>query len=55
LPLASVAYFPAASFLHHENLSWKMGLFSPLIGLIFLFLACKFWKRGVSHYTSTGS
>lgn len=55
LPLACVAYFPAASFLHHENLSWKIGLLTPLVGFVFLFLACKFWKKGVRHYSSSGS
>lgn len=55
LPLACVAYFPAASFLHHDNISWQMGLLTPLFGFVFLFLACKFWKRGVRHYCQAGN
>lgn len=55
LPLACVSYFPAASFLHHENIPLNIGLFLPFTGFVFLFFACQFWKMGVRHYGSTGS
>lgn len=55
LPLACVSYFPAASILHHENLPWEIALLVPLVGFLFLFLAGKFWKKGVRHYSSSGS
>lgn len=54
LPLACVVYFPAASFLHHDNISWKFGLFTPLVGFLFFYIACLFWKKGVNHYSTVG-
>lgn len=55
LPLACVSYFPVASFLQHDNISWKTGLFTPLFGFVFLFLSCKFWKKGVHYYCTLGN
>jgi ABC-2 type transport system permease protein len=55
LPLACVGYFPVASFLHHDNISLKFGLFSPIIGFVFLLISYKFWKKGVKHYCTFGN
>lgn len=55
IPLACVGYYPVATLLGHEALPWIIALISPSAGILFLLLACKFWKFGVAHYQSTGS
>ena len=58
IPLACVAYFPVVAVLGKTDplhspvlLQWL----SPLAGVIFLLVALRVWRFGVSHYTSTGS
>jgi ABC-2 type transport system permease protein len=55
IPLACVVYYPMASLLQKESIPLMIGLVAPLSGLIFLYLAMQFWKKGVRHYHSTGS
>jgi ABC-2 type transport system permease protein len=55
IPLACVGYYPVAILLGHEPLPLIFGLLAPFAGIVFLLLACKFWKYGVVHYQSTGS
>lgn len=55
IPIACVAYYPIASLLQHENIPFWLGMLSPLAGIVFLFLACQFWRYGVRYYSSTGS
>lgn len=55
IPLACVGYYPIAVLLHHEAMPLWVGMLLPTGGLIFLFLACQFWKVGVRHYHSTGN
>lgn len=54
IPLACVAYYPIASLIHGTVPLW-LGMLLPLAGILFLCLACQFWKLGVRHYHSTGS
>lgn len=55
IPIGCIAYYPIATFLHHETLSFWLGSLLPLSGGVFLFLAYQFWHFGVRHYRSTGS
>ncbi len=54
IPIAFIAFYPSLVLLRSDNvplLSWL----SPLIGLIFFFLSCKFWIYGARKYDGTGS
>jgi ABC-2 type transport system permease protein len=58
IPLACVNYFPALAILEKAdplNTPVWFQWFSPLIGLLFLWISLKVWKFGVRHYHSTGS
>lgn len=59
VPLACVAYYPIALLLQKEAFTISIAPFLPfvfpLVGLLFLLLACKFWHFGVRHYLSSGS
>lgn len=55
IPLACVAYYPVATLLQHEDLPFWVGAMAPVFGIVFLYVACMFWKVGVRHYHSTGS
>lgn len=55
IPLACVVYYPIATALLHETFPlWTAFLF-PLAGVSFLWLSCRFWHYGVTHYHSTGN
>lgn len=54
VPLAFASFFPATFFLERE--SWRIYQYASLIaGPIAYYLAYKFWKFGLSRYSSTGS
>ena len=54
VPIAFASYFPASFLLGKEGFTtWKV--LTPLVGPIFYFGAYKFWKYGLSKYSSTGS
>jgi ABC-2 type transport system permease protein len=54
VPLAFASYFPASFLLGKEGFtSWKIA--TPFVGPIFYYSAYKFWKYGLSKYSSTGS
>lgn len=55
VPIACVAYYPIATLLNKSDLSFSLGLATPLAGFVFLWLARKFWRVGVRRYVSTGS
>lgn len=55
IPLAFVSYYPVAILLGHETWSFLWAFIFPLVGILFLFLSCILWQRGVRKYTSTGS
>lgn len=54
LPFAWVAFYPAAWFVGSPELR-RLGLLTPLVGVIVLGLAYAVWCRGVRQYASTGS
>jgi len=58
VPLGCVIYFPVAAVLGRSAMTgapvW-LGVLSPLAGFAFLGLAYLAWRRGIAHYTSTGS
>jgi len=54
VPLAFASYFPASFLLGKEGFeTWK--IITPMVGPMFYILAYKFWKHGLSKYSSTGS
>jgi ABC-2 type transport system permease protein len=58
IPLASINYFPAHAILNRPDplgTSFYFQCSSPLLGIIFLFVALQCWHFGVRHYRSTGS
>lgn len=55
IPLGCVAYYPIASSLHIEDIPAGIGTLLPFSGVLFLYVATKFWHMGVKQYHSTGS
>ena len=55
IPIGCVAYYPMAALLQQEPYPLGLAALFPAAGLLFLYLACKLWYLGVSHYRSTGS
>lgn len=59
LPFAFTNYYPATTLLGKEDGSLlpaqTLGLFTPVVGLLWFGLAYILWKRGVSRYQGTGS
>lgn len=58
VPLGCTVYFPVVAILGREDplgtsMAWQAT--SPLIGVLFLAVALRFWRFGVARYTSTGS
>lgn len=54
VPLAFASYFPASFILGKEGFeTWKF--ITPFIGPLFFYIAYRFWKSGLSNYSSTGS
>lgn len=54
LPVAFIAYYPSLVILRPDEiplLSWL----SPVIGLVFFYLAYRFWMRGAGKYDGSGS
>jgi ABC-2 type transport system permease protein len=58
VPIGCVAYFPIVRLLgHRASMSapgWLLDA-APLSGIIFLLIALRVWRVGVSHYKSTGT
>ncbi|MGH7684372.1 MAG: ABC-2 family transporter protein, partial [Vulcanimicrobiaceae bacterium] len=58
LPYAFMNYFPATFFLHKSedalHLSPQIGLLSPAIGAVTLWLAYAFWRVGLNRYEGVG-
>lgn len=58
VPLACVTYFPAVAILGRPDPLGTSRLFqalSPLVGVVFIWVALRVWQFGVRHYRSTGS
>jgi ABC-2 type transport system permease protein len=54
IPLAFASFFPATFFL--EKTGWELWQLASIIaGPVFYFFAHKFWRFGLSNYSSTGS
>lgn len=54
LPVAFVNYVPIM-YLLHKGGHWSFLFLSPLVALLFLWLALRFWRFGIRYYHSTGS
>ena len=58
LPFAFMNYFPAVYFLHKGEaglgLPPAVGLLAPVIGLVFVALAYRFWRVGLDRYQGVG-
>jgi ABC-2 type transport system permease protein len=58
VPLAGVTYFPAVAIIGRPDPLGTSRLFqalSPLVGVVFVWVALRVWQFGVRHYHSTGS
>ena len=58
VPLACISYFPLVGVLGVDDpigSSRGFQIMSPAIGVMFLLVACQFWRLGMRHYTSTGN
>lgn len=54
IPLAFASFFPAAFLLDKPGYDmWKFA--TPFVGPVFYLIAHRFWKFGLSNYSSTGS
>lgn len=58
LPYAFISYYPAAGLLGKSD-PWLplnlMQFFNPVIGLLLMVIAYRFWLFGLKNYASTGS
>ena len=54
IPIATVAYIPAAAMLGKEGIPLWLGGLSPLCGVAFLYIALKLWHIGVRRYCAVG-
>lgn len=54
LPVAFVAYVPALTLFHKGGAGFNLIL-SPIVAIVALGMALKFWNWGIRHYHSTGS
>ncbi|WP_320414837.1 ABC-2 family transporter protein [Cytobacillus firmus] len=57
IPFGFVNYFPAAVLLEKETPFFpeNIGYYSPLVGIVFFFIAYSIWMLGLKRYKSTGS
>jgi ABC-2 type transport system permease protein len=58
VPLGCVAYYPILAILQREDPLGSSRWFqcaSPLLGAVFLGLACWIWRAGIRRHASTGS
>lgn len=54
IPIAFASFFPVTFFLEREQ--WRnWQIISLVVGPIFYYLSYRFWKYGLSNYSSTGS
>lgn len=54
IPIAFASFFPVTFFLEREQ--WRIWQILTLFaGPIFFIISYKFWKKGLSNYSSTGS
>ncbi len=54
LPFAWVAFYPAAFFVGSPEFR-RLGLVTPVVGIVVFGLAYGIWRRGVRRYASTGT
>jgi ABC-2 type transport system permease protein len=55
LPFAFVSYFPALILLGKVDWSLSLAYFSPVVGMLAVFLAAFLWRRGLAQYQSAGN
>ena len=55
VPYAFTAYYPVAILLGKNIGNNILGYLSPAIALLFACLACLMWKKGLTHYGSSGA
>ncbi|HXP94584.1 MAG TPA: ABC-2 family transporter protein [Candidatus Binatia bacterium] len=58
-PFAFMNYFPATFLLHKSetalSLNPAIGLFTPVVGIVWFLAAYAFWRVGINRYQGTGS
>jgi ABC-2 type transport system permease protein len=57
LPFAFMNYYPSLLFLGKEDqVPWGfLTWYSPIVAVLLLFLAIRFWNFGIQRYQSSGS
>lgn len=54
-PMAFITYYPAASFLGKtDTWGYSLGVFSPLVGIVFFLAVYGFWLHSLKQYQSAG-
>jgi ABC-2 type transport system permease protein len=58
VPFGFMNYFPAAYFLHKSanglGLPPAIGILTPLVGILFVSIAYRFWCEGLARYQGVG-
>jgi ABC-2 type transport system permease protein len=54
IPIAFMAYYPSLAFLN-DKVPIFLTYFTPIYGIIFFMQSYKFWMRGATKYSGTGS
>lgn len=54
LPFAFVGFYPASFLLDRNEWKW-FAIFTPVVGIIYLFIGIYCWNRGIRHYRGAGN
>lgn len=55
MPIGFIAYYPAQYFLRTSEEISILTYLSPIIGVVFFYVACKIWITCANRYSGTGS
>ncbi len=55
VPIGFIAFYPCLILLRPVSEVPLAAWFSPIVGPLCFFLVYRLWKRGVNHYSGTGS
>lgn len=54
IPIGFMAYYPSLLFIRPDQMS-VLTYLTPVLGVMFFYLSYKFWMKGASIYSGTGS
>lgn len=55
IPIGFITYYPCLPLLRPASEVPLAAWFSPVVGFIIFYLVYQLWKKGVNHYSGTGS